>query len=74
MVAAGQMWLQFCCLLPGLSIVAGGVWFFGEALDGERLGYLQLATSVMTALVVGIVSGRLQRTRATAAQSGETAA
>ena len=69
MIAAGQMWLQAVCLVPSLVIIVGGVRALGEDLTGERLGYLQLAASAATALIVGIVNRRSARKRVAALQT-----
>ncbi len=66
MVAAGNMWWQFVCVLPNLAIITLGAMAFGAGLTGEKLGYLQLGAAVATALVVAAVSRHLESKRAAA--------
>jgi len=63
-VAAGRMWVQWWIMVPNLVVNVAGVWHFGSALNGERLGYIQLVGTAVTALVIGIVSHISRRAHA----------
>lgn len=55
LVASGRMWTQLLLFVPFALIAIGGTLWYGDALTGATLGYIQLAAWVITAVLVAIL-------------------
>lgn len=55
LVATGRMWTQFALFIPFTAIHVIGTLYYARVLDGQTLGYIQLAGWVVTAALITAV-------------------